>query len=272
MKPLSKRYLKIKAKSQPVTHWLTTRPDKIDTEVAAISAGSDGTGGYLLLVFSLLACFMTLVFGTTPPNSGKPYPWEVVRLFLEIFGGIGVFGLLYAIVQSCRNAPKTRFAQFARRTVLERERDSEPLYQRAKLIEEAVREYTLHCDRYIAWYDVVDEEIKEPNEDLAERYHAFVVKAHGAIEKAIENFVGVVETCRRQEEFQKSHQEIAVEPTSAALSELLARLDQPVEIPQLRILDNPATSLEEEEAAAELEAFLSDKELAARIDSAASKS
>lgn len=268
MKPLSKRYLKIGKKSESATTWLVDRQCEINIQVASAATVPDGSSGFSLFLASLGICLLVCLCVMLEP----PHPWGTALWLLSVIGGPGIIGLLYAIIQGRRAAHKNRLTQEDRRIALENERDSEPLYQRAKLIEKAMFEYKLHCIRYMAWYEAVDEGLREPDEELADRYHTFIVKAHRAIEQALENFFGAVEMCRQQEEFQKSHQELVVEPTSAALTELLARLDQPVGVPRLRILDDPAKSLEEEEAAAELEAFLSDKELAARIDSAASKS
>lgn len=272
MKPLSKRYLKIEENAWPVTAWLAERQKKIDTEVASVSVGSDGfDGGCLSVVFLIFACGETLIFGTPDhvKNPGAPYPWGTVVWFLLVFGGIGITGLVRALVRGSRNASETRYQRENKRCFLETELDNDSFHKRAKLINEAVREYKLHCNRYVAWYEAVDEGLQNLDEELADRYHAFIVKAHGAIEKAIANFTGAVEMSRRQAAFQESHKGLLTEPTGTALTELITRLDQPVEVPRPRILEEPTELLEQEEAAADLESFLGEKDLAAQIDALA---
>jgi len=143
----------------------------------------------------------------------------------------------------------------ARRVELERERQSDPLYVRAKMLIEATDNYLIHWDRYLAYCLGGEAGVQEADEEMAEIYFSFLQMGHGVLTRAMANFENVVEL------FARWHgRKTVAEPQDAALSDLLARLDQPTEIPSLPVVPDLRRVLEYEDALVELNEELASQE------------
>lgn len=128
---------------------------------------------------------------------------------------------------------------------------TDPFFRAAKLILDAHAAYETYCDRYMVWYTAVDEELQEPDEETANRNIALLDRAHDVIAQAAERFEHATELSAKREEFERSHPN-ATGKDSEALSILLARLDRPIEIPEIPSLPDPKLTLAVEEELAEL--------------------
>lgn len=141
------------------------------------------------------------------------------------------------------------------RAELDRERQSDPMYVRAKTLIEATKNYLIHRDRYLACYLGAEAGVQEVDEETAEIYFSFLQTGHGVLRRAMENFENVYELTARWQ-----GRKTVAEPQDAALSDLLARLDQPTEIPSLPVVPDLRRVLEYEDALVELNEELASQE------------
>jgi hypothetical protein len=155
--------------------------------------------------------------------------------------------------------PKIKAYKKAARDKLEGEREQDPFYQRAKLIQEALGNYRSHCDRYHAWYELVDRGLEDADERAADRYYAMLERAHAVIKRAVQNFARATERAEEIESFAESHPAIRSEPQSTALNQLIALLDEPMEMPDAPQVKDPRDALEYEDALRELSGELGEK-------------
>ncbi|MEK7516791.1 MAG: hypothetical protein AAB562_04315 [Patescibacteria group bacterium] len=257
---MSSKYLKAWERGGYVSHWLAQRNRELDEVVNKEESDEIGAAvaGVVILVLSLPLVVLTLMFAVD--RSGH-FHWPKIGWAFVLTAVSGFF--LWFAGRKPFNA-RTKELRKIKRAELEAERDQDPFYQRARLLEEALRDFRIHCDRYVAWYNAVDEGLQDGDEEAAERYHAFIARAHAMIHRATNNFAHAVELARRQAEYQKAHPELSARTTSTALSDLIARLDQPTEVPTLAGLADPCAALEYEEALAELAFDPDGRELAAK--------
>ncbi|MFH1430233.1 MAG: hypothetical protein ABIG71_01755 [Candidatus Uhrbacteria bacterium] len=123
--------------------------------------------------------------------------------------------------------------------------NNDGLVCRARIILEAAQAYRAHCARYRLWRVQVDEEVAEPDEDAATRYHEFLTDAHRAITAAAQNFIVVTERAKQAKEIAKTYaiSDDAKEGLGALLDEL--RVDPNIALPESVV--NPVATLENDE-------------------------
>lgn len=148
-----------------------------------------------------------------------------------LFGKICIATLIvYAfqwIISGIKAKKATAAMQHAKRTELETDLTSDPLYQRAILIAAACQNFRAHVNKYLAIFEAVATGIIKDDEKATDAYYAFIVRSHRAIRKAEDNFEHVL----RQQEFKSEHPEMTSAPESSSLTDLLRRLDEAVELP-----------------------------------------
>lgn len=257
MQALSQRYRKVIEKGSIVKKWIENEKQNLErslvnthaTEVWGIGAGMFGVS----VVASLITLFVT--FGGSNPSREWPMiGWIFVALGV---GGVAIWTTL--------GIPAHRETEALCRAKRE-ERTQDPLWQRAELILRAVEEYKLHCNRYEAWYGAVDEEIQDEDKVLEERYHGFLVRAYLVIDTAINNFTRAAELMERQAKHLSAHPELARSAESTHLMDLMAKLNQPVEVPAAISLMDARRALEHEEALAEVVRNFDEGELTRQIE------
>ena len=257
MRPLSNRYRKaVSGKSKLVTDWLAESNAVLESQIAAPNEGEERGRAFAGIVsaFASVGLLLSLLY-TGDPRSG--YKWPAIGW---VFAGLLVVGVA-AIVLVARRGRE--YGEYVRMRLNEL-RKSDPLYQRARLIAEAMSAFCAHCDRYAAWYEAVDEGLQPSDEEAADRFLAFLARAAEVIERAIDNFGCATELTRKRAEFVKTHPTAGAAPQSTALSELIARLDEPTEVPNVPALPDAREALEFEEALEELSEELRTRSLPVR--------
>jgi len=231
-----------------VKNWL----DRSDAELDWNSTHYLYTGDMLDL-FGWLLVFLSVVFavvfafiigGNVNEDEYSPWLWAVPLVCL-----------MAGIIMCCIHNNRYNEVAKAYRIKLERERQSNPMYVRAKTLIEATDNYLIHRDRYMAWCLAVEAGVQEEDKEAAERYLAFLQRAYSVLNRAMINFENLLELFARWH----GHKTVA-EPQDAALSDLLARLDQPTEIPSLPVVPDLRRVLEYEDALVELNEELASQE------------
>lgn len=172
-----------------------------------------------------------------------------------------IVGTTTGIAGYIASGPKSKSIEANKRRELEAERDTEPLYIRAKLILDAIHDYRFHCDKYRAWCAVVSEKLRPADEARADQYHAFISHANDVISKGIKNFLAAAELHKRQLQYTATHPELTAGNHSTALTELVSLLDEPIDAPEMNELIDPVAALDHEENLAELGTGFQDQEL-----------
>lgn len=257
---LWRKYEKVIAANKPVERWLEKEKDKLTLTLRTITAAKDWVWGVVISVLSLLALLITAMI-TFPPPPGPHGEWPFVG-WLFMASTIG--GLVFWKKQGKVASVRTVALQEAKR----KEQMQDPLWQRAELILKAVKEFKLLHDRYKAWQSAVYEGLQDGDATLTERYHAFLTRVSIGIDAGVSNFTRAAELTARQSEYRKKHPELAEEATSTHLSDLMAQLNCPVEIPAAITLMDPRSALEHEEALGEAVSQLYEGELIRQIDEA----
>jgi hypothetical protein len=186
-------------------------------------------------------------------------PWPAIGWLFPFVGTGGLIAWVWSgiICHRLRNELLTaRRKEWAR----------DPLYARARLILDALREFDLHSKRYDAWYAAVDEELQDGDEVAAARYLEFIVQAHHAINRGIDNWTRVVDLLKRQTLYLEQHPELSANVESTRLADLMALLNQPVEIPTVGRLPDPRRALEHEKALQEVLIGLDESTLTQAIE------
>ena len=268
MKQLPKKYHAIEKRGATVAKWVQGMDSDVERQVSAIQTND---GLIFLGIISGMCSFFGLIFCVMvyalPPH-GEPRVWPMLGIvFASFFFG----GIALSVGMSARNSKKQARLQAAKRAELQADLESDPLYLRGKLILRAMQDYAIHRDKYRAWVQAVNEELTDPDEDGGTRYLSFIVKAHGVLMQAIDNFQNATELVKRQKIHRRLYPELAAASNSTALSELIAQLDEPVELPPNLALANPLDALEFEEALESLASGADEKVLTARIEAAAAK-
>ena len=259
MQPLSRRYRKVMDRMAVVRSWLQDS----ERQLQSVLFNTRVTNyiwpiGTSVFWAAVVACLVTLgwMYG---PDENRPWP-AIGWLFPFVFVGTG--GLIAwvwsgTICHRLRNELHTaRRKEWAR----------DPLYARARLILDALREFDLHYKRYEAWYVAVDEELQDSDEAAAARYHEFIVQAYYAINTGIDNWTRVVDLLRRQAAYLQQYPELSANVESTRLADLMALLNQPVEIPTVGRLPDPRRALEHEEALQEVLTGLDESALTQAIE------
>lgn len=186
-----------------------------------------------------------------------------------------VSGLCYSVIAAVTAiiTLSIHFGNRSKQRVKDREiveLNQDPMYIRAKQIVQAYEEYWFHYNKYQYWYNLVINGYMLADHSLSEQYVAFIERAHSVLMKAIYNFNHVVWLMEQANKLQQASQR-TVPDTS--LSELIAKLDESVEVPKLPLPNtiDPSRALEYDEALRELDGFLEGKELANKIDRAVQK-
>ncbi len=240
--------------AEPVREWIKESDGRIWGRVQGEyekNGPAPTTFFAFIFVFGGSIVGLALTIAILGENQARPFP-ATVWLFVCL---IPISALL-SWLGFVRDDKKSDRFRNAAQGVFERERDADPFYQRAKLIMEAVDNFTAHCDRYQAWQELVERNLEEPNEEAADRYFAMLERSASVILRAIENFAGATDRAKQLEEFVQAHPAIKREPESTALNQLVELLDRPVEMPTLPIKD-PCEALAFEETLQELSRELS---------------
>ncbi|MFH1973127.1 MAG: hypothetical protein ABIK13_00760 [Patescibacteria group bacterium] len=271
MKHFSKRLLDLEYEVSEVKRWKTKQSNETKNSTVE-SESTSWSAVYLFTGLIISVAWVGVLRGMLdkreqleglyrgPGPALEPIPWGPLSIPFLIAACL----ILTGIVTSIREVNRDNEAKRNQTAKLE----TDPLYRQTQLIEEALQDYRKHCNRYVAWYDAVDEGLREPDEELAERYYAFIVKAHDGIAKATENLKATIRLKEGQDAFKARHRHLETEAESTALTELLDRLDEPISAPRVRILDEPCALLEQEDAMAEVNALLDDEVLVAQVDAA----
>jgi len=271
MRHLSARYDRIFAKSQEITSWATRKDDEADKEakkewdtdslwpVAAVATG--------LFAILLLGVLIWMSNPSKPPHS----PWDQWPAFGTWVVCFGLVSLVAWIKTGIDAVPKSDVLRAEKRQELEKELNSDPLYVRAKLISKAMADYKAHCDKYRMWFQAVDEELLPADDALAERYHAFIVRAHDVLEKAMGNFQNAKALSERQRSYKELHPELGTKPENTALSQLISQLNHPVEMAPEVALTDPRATLEFEQILGDVAKELEGSDLAGQIEEASAK-
>lgn len=264
MRILSKKYDEISEKGRWTRMWLEEKDATMREQVRKLPhvSASAAVVGVFIVGFSLIG-LLNVAFSKDGSFHWSPIGW--------LFVGTLVVGALLALIDSVRVDNNDKKRRVAKRTELQAELDADPLYVRAKLIVQAVDDYFTHCAKYRAWFDAVQEGLAARDVELAERYYAFIERAHGVLTKAVANFQSATAFVKRQKVFRETHPQLNAKPNSTALSDLIAQLDKPVEMPPDVALTDPSASLEYETSLAEVSRDFEDRELIERIDAAVAR-
>jgi hypothetical protein len=243
MKYLSNRFDEIvKQNTVNVHDWAYEREWKIGNELSYMKPDYSLSGCGMLSSFSL--GLLALMAASSSPASWSPFVmWTLCSCAFVFAASALLFAL--AFLQFSR-------LQQARKTELWARLKQDPLYARAKLIEKAVGDYRTHCSKYRAWLQAVDRGLAAADEELAERYYAFLSRANGVLAGTIQQFRNATKLHERQRQYVQEHPEIATSPEDTGLSDLMSQLNQPVELPRDLGLIDPHRSLAYEEALAKL--------------------
>ncbi len=253
------QYRKIIDKSRSVRQWSEKEQSKLNDLLMTTTAGGMWPAGVVLFLFGLVTSVITLMVvsgGGNPSRTWPPIGW--------FFIASGVGGLATWIKLGIPASRRTE----ALREEKQKEYRQDPLWQRAELIVKAVSEFEIHHNHFYAWQTAVDENLQDGDETLAERYHAFLTRASVGINGSIDNFMRAAELTARQTEYNNKHPELAQRAASTHLSDLMAQLNCPVEIPAAISLMDPRKALDHEESLAEAVGELYEGELARQIDEA----
>lgn len=240
-KALLSRFRETIRKSQHAKRWLdeeggVLKNMLLDTAVPAALWGSVCA----TFVGSGIVCLITAMAVAGGPNQPSG-PWPPLGWF---FVSTMVIGLATWIVFGTRTYGRSEELRSAKR----KERMQDPLWERADLIVQAARELSVHCDRYEAWQS--DEELREPDEELASRYQSFLTAAYKGLDAAINDFINATTLARRQVAYIKAHPALG-ETQSKYLSELMTLLNHPLGLPAVLDLVDARETLDAEEAFAQ---------------------
>lgn len=260
MRALPKKFIAITADATPVRDWRKAKQIEISRAVERVesklanAAFACGLGFTLLLLFTL--------FGVLASEGGDgEIHWSAFLTWMSVIMGIDLVAVLgFAI----GNGVHTETLRARTRERLEREAKANPLVARAELLVRATQDFTIHCDRYRAWRQQVEEELIMEDAEAAERYFAFLDHAYEVITRAIANFVAVAERVRREEAYLKEHPELRESDAGTGLTLLLDELRADIEQPEIPgTILNPTRALAHEEALAEIVADLEVHEIPA---------
>lgn len=271
MRHLSVRYDRIFAKTKEITSWATRKDE--EAKVQADEAGYSNSPWPFFAGLTGLSAILLLgvLIWISNPSRPPSYPWDPWPAFGTWVVCCGFVSLIIWVVMGTAAASKSDVLRAIKRKELEAELNSDPLYVRAKLIAKAMADYKAHCDKYRMWFQAVDEELLQADDALAERYHAFIVRAHDVLVKAADNFQNAKILSERQRSYKARHPELGARPENTALSELIARLNHPVEMPPEVTLTDPRATLEFEEILGDVAKELEGSDLAEQIEEASAK-
>ncbi len=265
MQYLSKKYDDIAKQSGAMDAWM----DEKDALVAKLVAQTQ-TEKKVWIAGAFVASVSSLFFFASLLDAVDQkvfhYPTIGWIAVFTLVGGLS-FAAISAWVTMGNNAKRREIAEQR----LHADLNADPLYVRAKLIVQALHDYGVHCAKYRAWFDAVDEGLTKQDDELAARYHAFIDRAYVSLGAALHNFQKVTELTRRQDEYRKTRPELAGKPDGTALGDLLKQLNQPVEMPQEIALADPRASLEFEETLVRVSDEIDGNALTERIEQAAAR-
>lgn len=266
MKALPTKFNRVFALAEGVRNWFAARRQGLEKRLQAINSKISNWVPVSWVGF--VACLLTTFVAEIVSEDKKDYYGSVVIVKdFPMWGwyaiGIGVIILICAIIIMVVDSKATDMARNNARYQFELELKGNPLYARAELIMRALNDYRFHLDRYREMRHQVEEELIEADEGTAERYFAFIERAHDVLTRAIANFNAVAERVARAEAYAAAHPDLKEASESAGLSLLITELDGKVEQPQLPApLLDPVKALEHEEDLARISAELEQHEVA----------
>lgn len=199
--------------AQPATGWIVSSDQKIDSDVRLkIISDRDLIDALFMLSGICIACGVSFNLMAEPASFAN---WVAPLLFASCYASREI-------------AIHTWWFRRCRRR-LESERESSLLYRRAVLIRDAVENYCEHCDRYEAGRELAAQGVGLIDASTWDEYHAMLERAKAVIVRSVENFEAARIHERKITAFVSLHAPVQ----SSALSELVALLDRPMEVPEL---------------------------------------
>jgi len=227
-----------------VTRWLRERHEEVDKAVREVPWPAEnkrvglfagGVIGTMVSFFALLVAF--------PNTEADLYQWPSWGWISAVIAvaGLGLGSILTILV-----SPAGKQLEEAKRRELMADLKTNPLCQRATLIDRAMEEYERQWTRYEEWFARVDDGIESADETASAIYWNFLVRANAGLSGAIENFWRAVKTDRRNKKYLEKHPEERERIETESLSLLLEELNVPVELPPEHVF-NPTGVLQAEE-------------------------
>jgi len=254
-----------------VRKYITDKRQEVETAVQKIEAESLWPLGMIGTVISALLLIGTLIWMAPDHTEWVGYrivsrEWYRFPLFGKICLAILPLSLFQWIYSGTKAIKAAEPLKAAKRREMNGAMAIDPLYQRAILIDNACQSFWAHVCKYRAIFEAVEDKgVMKPERARVDAYYTFITRSHRAICKAADNFRHVLD----QQNFKDQHPEIAASPESASLTDLLRRLDEPVELPpdvgQLAIEE----TLDHETALGRLGDEIDGTALAKQIDEAA---
>lgn len=255
--PLEGGFKDLDAKIEPLKKWLNSSEASSKTEPMYIAMGHLVTRKHKLIIGGI----GTLSVGPIYYVLSKFMPGNAAFFALVFAVIFAMYVLVFWTVRQANSAKKRMLA----------ERKADPLYQRCQLILRAVESYRVHCERYETWQQAANLDLLDRDNKLAVRYQNFIMQAHENLERAISDFLRNAELARVQKEFLEKHQ-LPSGPDDAALSQLMAKVNEPMEIPDATRVLEPRIRLECEQELQEIfDDPLGERELASRMDALAKR-
>jgi hypothetical protein len=220
----------------PVTEWLKRVDDDIQKKADAITAPYPiyGKASWTMFFVSAVTAVGSCAHMAPdkPGDPSLPFPsigWIALLVF-ALSCALGIF-------TNIRTDKKTAARRGDARAEFRQQRKLDPFYQRAQLIVQAYKNFAANCDRYQLKYELVEKHLEECDEQTAESYYAILERSIAVIQRAVENFVSATQHAHVLGEFTAQHPAIKGEPENTALSQLIALLDQPMEMPDTHVRD-----------------------------------
>lgn len=248
MRALPKKFYRLTNDAKSARQWRDAKQQVLEAAVETTKSELTGLGAFvgfgsaIISIILLLDCLIV----AAPANNHGEFTWPSFGNWTFLIGGMGiVIGIGLGLAGSNATANLRDRTRRQRETELK----GNALFVRAERICRAVKDFAVHCDRYQAWRQQVDEELMEEDTEATTRYRTFLERAHETLTAAIENFTVVAERVRREEAYVAAHPELNAGDSGTSLTLLLEELKADVVKPELPVaIADPTQALAHEEA------------------------